>query len=111
MKTKQEIEREILELNSYYNREKEKLEHKLFELFQLEKEQKEHKMKYKTDFYIDIFEHLLNLENNYCIKEDGFNCKNCKFVTSNGICIKNWLINEFNEFVRQAKKSLKTFDK
>lgn len=107
MQTKQEIEREILELNSYYNREKEKLQHKLFELLQLEKEQKGHKMQHTTDFYIDIFEHLLNLKNNYCIKEGGVNCENCKFVTSNGVCIKKWLINEFNEFVRQAKKSLK----
>ena len=35
MLTKQQVEREILELNSEYNQRKEKLNHKLFELMQL----------------------------------------------------------------------------
>lgn len=37
MLTKQQVEREILELNAEYNQRKEKLNHKLFELMQLEK--------------------------------------------------------------------------
>lgn len=40
--TKQEIEREISELNVRYNQEKSRLENKLFELEQLEKENVEH---------------------------------------------------------------------
>ena len=64
-------------------------------------------MKYKIDFYIDIFKHLLQLEKTYRNKGDGqYSCKECKFVTENHTCIKNWLINEFDEFVRQAKKEI-----
>lgn len=108
MQTKQEIERKILNLNSYYNREKEKLEHELFELFQLEREKHSHTMKYKIGFYVDIFKHLLQLETTYCNKADGsYSCDGCKLCTQNHVCIRNWLIDEFNEFVRQAKKSLK----
>lgn len=105
--TKQEIEREILELNVRYSQEKSRLENKLFELTQLEKENQSHTMKHEIDFYIDLFKHLLQLEKIYCNKGNGkYSCDECKFVTENGICIKNWLINEFDEFVRQAKKEI-----
>ena len=105
--TKQEIEREISELNVRYNKEKSRLENQLFELEQLEKEKQSHTMMKETDFYIDIFKHLLQLEKTYCNKGDGqYSCKECKFVTENHTCIKNWLINEFDEFVRQAKKEI-----
>ena len=102
--TKQEIEREISELNVRYSQEKSRLENKLFELEQLEREKQSHTMKYEIDFYTDIFKHLLQLEKTYCKKGNGYSCDECKFVTEGGTCIKNWLINEFGEFVRQAKK-------
>lgn len=102
--TKQEIEREISELNVRYSQEKSRLENKLFELEQLEREKQSHTMKYEIDFYTDIFKHLLQLEKTYCKKGNGYSCDKCKFVTEGGTCIKNWLINEFGEFVRQAKK-------
>ena len=105
MLTKQEIEREILELNKDYNKRKEELDHKLFELLQLEKEKQSHTMKHEIGFYIDIFKHLLDLEKTYCNKGDGsYSCDGCKFCTPNHICIKNWLIDEFDEFTRQAKR-------
>lgn len=105
--TKQEIEREISELNVRYNQEKSRLETKLCELEQLEKEKQSHIMKYEIDFYIDIFKFLLQLEKTYCNKGNGkYSCSECKFSTENHTCIKNWLINEFDEFVRQAKKEL-----
>ena len=108
MLTKQEIEREILQLNANYNKRKEELYHKLFELLQLEKEKQSHIMKHEIGFYIDIFKHLLELEDTYCRKGDGlYSCGGCKFRTQNHICIKNWLIDEFNEFTRQAKRELK----
>jgi hypothetical protein len=103
MLTKQQVEREILELNSEYNQRKEKLNHKLFELMQLEKEKQSHTMKKEIGFYIDIFKHLLQLEKTYCCKGNReYSCDECKFVTKNHICIKNWLIDEFDEFTRQA---------
>ena len=105
--TKQEIEREISELNVRYSQEKSRLENKLYELEQLEKEKQSHTMKYETDFYIDIFKYLLKLEETYCDKGKGkYSCGECKFKTEEGFCIKNWLIGEFNEFVRQAKKEI-----
>jgi hypothetical protein len=107
MKTKQEIERKILELNAEYNKRKEELEHKLFELFQLEKEMQSHTMKHEIDFYIDIFKYLLQLEDTYCRKGDEeYSCDECKLCTQNHVCIKNWLIGEFDEFTRQAKLEL-----
>lgn len=106
--TKQEIERKISELNVIYSQEKSRLESKLFELEQLEKEKQSHAMRQDTDFYIDIFKHLLQLEKTYCNKENHeFSCNECKFVTKGGTCIKNWLIVEFDEFTRQAKKEIK----
>lgn len=106
--TKQEIEREISRLNDWYIQEKSRLENELFELEQLEKEKQSHAMKYDTDFYIDIFKHLLQLENTYCNKvNDEFSCNECKFVTKGGTCIRNWLISEFGELTRQAKKEIK----
>lgn len=105
MMTKQELERKILELNADYNKRKRELDHKLFELNQLEKEKQSHTMKHEIGFYIDIFEHLLQLEKSYCNKGNGeYSCKECKFCSKNGTCIKNWLIHEFSEFTRQAKK-------
>lgn len=105
--TKQEIEREISELNVRYSQEKSRLENKLFELEQLEREKQSHTMKYEIDFYIDIFKHLLQLEKTYCNKGNGkYSCDECKFATENFTCIKNWLLTEFNEFVRQAKKEI-----
>lgn len=105
--TKQEIEREISELNVRYNQEKSRLENKLLELDQLEKERQSHTMQYDTDFYVDIFKHLLKLEKTYCNKSNGeYSCDECKLATENLTCIKNWLISEFNEFVRQAKRGL-----
>ena len=105
--TKQEIEREISELNIRYNQEKSRLENQLFELEQLEKEKQSHTMMKETDFYIDIFKHLLQLEKTYCNKGNGkYSCDECKFATENLTCIKNWLLTEFNEFVRQAKKEI-----
>lgn len=105
--TKQEIERTILELTSKYNQEKSMLENKLFVLSQLEKEKQSHTMKHKTGFYIGIFKHLLRIEEIYCNHNDGtYSCNECKFLTENHICIKNWLMDEFNEFVRQAKKEI-----
>lgn len=106
--TKQEIEREISELNVRYNQEKSRLENKLYELEQLEKEKQCHSMMNKTDFYIKIMKHLLKLNDIYCNKGNGrYSCSECKFKTENNICIKNWLIVEFDEFVRQAKKEIK----
>ena len=105
--TKKEVERELLELNIKYNQEKSRLENKLFELEQLEKEKRCHIMKQKEEFYINIFKYLLQLEKTYYDKGDGqYSCKECKFVTENHTCIKNWLLTEFNEFVRQAKKEI-----
>lgn len=105
--TKQEIEREISELTVRYNQQKSRLENKLFELEQLEKGNQYHCMRYKIDFYIDIFKYLLQLEKPYCNKgNDGFHCNECKFATEKGVCIKKWLINEFDELVRQAKKEI-----
>ena len=104
MLTKQEIEREILELNANYNKRKEELNHKLFELLQLEKEMQSHTMKHEIGFYIDIFKHLILLEKTYCNKTNGeYSCSECKLYSQNHICIKNWLIDEFSEFTRQAK--------
>ena len=106
--TKQEIEREILELNVRYSQEKSRLENQLFELKQLEKEKQSHSMKHEKDFYIDIAKHLLQLEKTYCNKGNGeYSCNECKFATKDCICIKNWFINEFDEFTRQAKKEIK----
>lgn len=106
--TKQEIEREISELNVRYSQEKSRLENKLFELKQLEKERQSHAMKYETGFYVDIFKYLLQLEETYCNKEYGeYSCNECKLATKEHTCIKNWLISEFDEFVRQAKKEIK----
>lgn len=103
--TKQELEREILELNADYNKRKAELDKKLFELRQLEEEKQSHKMKHKTSFYIEIFKYLLDLEKTYCTKSYGeYSCDDCKFSLQNKICIKNWLIDEFSEFTRQAKK-------
>ena len=105
--TRQEIERKILELNVKYSQEKSNLENKLFELEQLEKERQCHSMKNKTDFYIKIMKHLLKLNDIYCNKgKNGFRCSECKFKTKDDFCIKNWLITEFDEFVRQAKKEI-----
>ena len=105
--TKQDIEREISELNVRYSQEKSRLENKLLELEQLEKERQSHTMQYETDFYVDIFKHLLKLEKTYCNKGNRkYSCDECKLKTENLTCIKNWLISEFNEFVRQAKKGL-----
>lgn len=105
--TKQQIEREMSELNVRYNQEISRLENKLFELKQLEKEQQCHSMKYEIDFYIEIMKHLLKLNKTYCNKGNGeYSCSECKFVTENHTCIKNWLIVEFDEFVRQAKKEI-----
>lgn len=106
--TKQEIKRKISELNIIYSQEKSRLENKLFELEQLEKEKQCHTMmKQEEGFYIDIFKHLLKLEKTYCNNGNGkYSCDDCKFVTENHTCIKNWLIVEFDEFVRQAKKEL-----
>lgn len=70
MFTKQEIEREILTLNTEYNKRKEELNHKLFELLQLDKEMQSHIMKKGIDFYIDVFKHLLQLEKIYCNKSN-----------------------------------------
>ena len=104
METKQEIEMKILELNVEYNKRKEELNHKLFELSQLEKEKQSHTMKKEIDFYIDVFKHLLELEKTYCNRGNGeYSCSECKFCTPNHTCIKNWLIYEFGEFTRQAK--------
>lgn len=51
---------------------------------------------------------MLQLENTYCNKvNDEFSCSECKFVTKGGTCIRNWLIAEFDEFTRQAKRRLK----
>lgn len=106
--TKQEIERKISELNVKYIQEKSRLENKLFELEQLEKEKQCHTMKHETRFYIDIAKHLLQLEKTYCDKGDGkYSCDGCKFATEDFICIKNWFLIEFDEFVRQAKKEIK----
>lgn len=69
--TKQEIEREISELNVRYSQEKSRLENKLFELEQLEKEKQSHTMKYEIGFYIDIFKYLLQLNKTYCNKANG----------------------------------------
>ena len=103
--TKQEIERKISELNVRYSQEKSRLENELFELEQLEKEKQCHIMMKREDgFYTDIFKHLLQLEKTYCKKGNGDSCDECKLVTEGGTCIKNWLINEVGEFVRQAKK-------
>lgn len=105
MLTKQELERQILELNADYNKRKQELDHKLFELNQLEKEKQSHTMKYEIGFYLDIFEYLLQLEKLYCNKGNGeYSCNECKFCLENHTCIKNWLIDEFSEFTRQAKK-------
>lgn len=102
--TKQELEREILELNADYYKRKRELNKKLFELQQLEKEKQSHPMKHEINYYIDIFKHLLKLEDTYCNKGNGeFSCSECKFCTENNICIRNWLIDEFSEFTRQAK--------
>lgn len=66
-----------------------------------------HIMKKEIDFYIDVFKHLLQLEKVYCNKGNGkYSCSECKFCTPNHICIRNWLIKEFNEFTRQAKLEL-----
>lgn len=71
-----------------------------------------HAMNYELEFYIGIFKHLLQLEKKYCNKtycnnrNGGYYCSECKFVTEDGICIKNWLLREFDEFVRQAKKEI-----
>lgn len=101
---KQQIEREISELNVRYSQEKSRLENKLFVLEQLEREKQCHTMKQEDGFYTDIFKHLLQLEKTYCDKGNGeYSCSECKFVTEDGICIKNWLLREFDEFVRQAK--------
>lgn len=105
--TKQQIEREISKLNARYSREKSKLENKLFELEQLEKEKQCHSMKKEPDFYIEIIKHLLKLNDTYCNKGKGeYSCGECKFKTKDDICIKNWLLNEFDEFTRQAKKEI-----
>lgn len=106
--TKQEIEREISELNVRYSQEKSRLENELFELEQLEKEKQCHiMMKQELGFYTDIFKHLLQLEKAYCNKGNGeYSCSKCKLVTEGGTCIKNWLITEFGEFVRQAEKEI-----
>ena len=107
MFNKQEIERQILKLNSYYDREKDRLNNKLFELQQLEQEKQSHTLEYETDFYIDICKHLLRLEKTYCSKKKGkLSCDKCKFLTEDGTCIKNWLIHEFSEFTRQAKRQI-----
>ena len=103
--TKQEIEREISELNVRYSQEKSRLENKLSELEQLEKEKQCHSMKHEVQFYIDIMKHLLKLNDTYCNKGNGeYNCSECKFCLENMTCIKNWLLSEFDEFVRQAKE-------
>lgn len=105
--TKQDIEREISELNVKYSQEKSRLENKLLELEQLEKEMQSHTMQHETDFYVDICKHLLKLEKTYCNKGNGkYSWDECKLATKNHTCIKNWLIVEFNEFVRQAKKEI-----
>lgn len=105
MESRQEIERQMLELNKEYNARKEELNHKLFELGQLEKEKQSHTMKHEIEFYIDIFKHLIQLEETYCNKANGeYSCNECRFVTQDNFCIKNWLIDEFDEFTRQAKK-------
>ena len=105
--TKQEIERNISELNVWYSQEKSRLENKLFELEQLEKENQLHSMQYKIDFYIDIAKYLLQLDKTYCNKGNGeYRCSECKLVTENHTCIKNWFLSEFEEFVRQAKKEI-----
>lgn len=105
--TKQEIERKISELNVRYSQEKSRLENKLFELEQLEKEKQCHPMQHETGFYIDIFKYLLQIEEIYCNNDDGvYGCDECQFTTENHTCIKNWLLNEFDEFVRQAKKEI-----
>ncbi len=105
--TKQEIERKISELNVRYSQEKSRLENELFELTQLEKERQSHTMKHETGFYIYIFKYLLQLDKTYCDKGNGeYSCNECKFTTENHTCIKNWLMNEFDEFVRQAKKEI-----
>lgn len=104
MMTKQELERQILELNDDYNKRKRELDRKLFELNQLEKEKQSHTMKREIEFYIDIFEYLLQLEKSYCNKGNGeYSCDECKFCLKNRTCIKNWLIHEFSEFTRQAE--------
>lgn len=107
METKQELERQILKLNADYNRQRQQLEHELFELYQLEREKQSHTMKREISFYIEIFEHLIQLEDSYCTKVNAqYSCKGCKFCTKNQICVKNWLIDEFSEFTRQAKRKL-----
>lgn len=107
MESKQEIKRELLKLNKDYNKKREELNRRLFELKQLENEKESHKMKHELSFYIDIFKHLIQLEDTYCNKSDGgYNCDECKFVCGDKICIKNWLIDEYDEFTRQAKKEL-----
>lgn len=102
---KQQIERKISELNVRYSQEKLRLKNKLFVLKQLEREKQSHTMKYGVEFYINIFKYLLKLDKTYCDKGNGeYSCKGCKFKTKNHTCIRNWLISEFDEFVRQAKK-------
>ena len=50
-------------------------------------------MKKEIDFYIDIFEHLLQLEKIYCCKGNReYSCDECKFVTKNHINIMLWKI-------------------
>lgn len=105
--TKQEIEREMLELKREYKNKFFKLKQKLFELEQLEKEKQCHTMKKEVDFYIEIMKCLLKLNDSYCNKGNNeYSCSDCKFKTENGTCIKNWLLNEFEEFTRQAKKEM-----
>lgn len=105
--SKQEIEREMLELKREYKNRFLKLKQKLSELEQLEKEKQCHTMKKEVDFYIEVMKHLLKLNDSYCNKGNGqYSCSECKFKTENGTCIRNWLISEFDEFTRQAKREL-----
>ena len=59
-------------------------------------------MKFNLDFYIDIIKHLLQLET-YC-NNKKYSCDDCPFLTENHTYIKNWILIEFNEFIKQAKK-------
>lgn len=62
--TKQQIEREISELNARYSREKSKLKNQLFELEQLEKEKRRTvKLTNRNDWNICYFEKPLTQEN------------------------------------------------
>lgn len=108
MRDKNKIKEEMDNLRKDYVIKKEELTKELKRAELVESERLNHSMKHKEDFYIEIFEHLLTMEKKYCkISKNEFRCDHCPFSLKNKVCVKNWLLSEFDVFTEEAQKELK----